>query len=43
MCIITIELHVKDTDFSLSGHYFRPNMGMNITIFLDELGVIDEF
>ena len=43
MSFITIELHIEDADFPLSGHHFGPDMRMDVTISFDELGVIDEF
>ena len=43
MVFKTIDLHVEDTDLALAFNDFGPNMSMNLTIFLDEIGVVDEF
>ena len=43
MIFKTINLHIKDADGSLSFDDFRPHMGVEFTVFLDEFRVVDEF
>lgn len=43
LCSITIELHFDNPDFALSGNDFGPNVGVDVAVFFDEFGVVDEF
>ena len=43
MILKSIDLHIKDTHLSLAFNHFGPYMGMELTISLDEFGIVDEF
>ena len=43
MCSFTVNLHIENADFTLSGLNLRPHMGVCFTVFFNHNRIVNEF